>query len=362
MESVILPSQKNGGLASSLLEHPRMESEIVSDTNEEKLRYLQQQIDEMKGREEVKDSQLQSKIVELKSLEMQLVAARSLAADKESLYEASKVTIVTLKQQIAEAHPELDRTRDKIKELERNLNAQLLLKVEQDTVVSGLRRDLKATMDAKTESTKQLLSDLQDFKKRAAVQIAGMSDELAALQSSLEDKLSLIKRLQTEAQTNERNHALRTAMLATTEAQLKALQSELLVKEETAREAVARSDILQNRLLGTEERFSDRQKAVEEKLRLVEKALSDSERAHTREIEQLREEHEAVLANVRKDYSKKSSLARQLLSDREEEVNALTLKLGELQAEIKSGAPTERRIFELAELQAKREAIHGQHR
>lgn len=47
--------------------------------------------------------------------------------------------------------------------------------------------------------------------------------------------------------------------------------------------------------------------------------------------------------------------------EREEEVRILTAKVASLTEEISSGAPTERRIFELAQTQARREATHGLH-
>ena len=64
---------------------------------------------------------------------------------------------------------------------------------------------------------------------------------------------------------------------------------------------------------------------------------------------------------IKKENTRKSSLARTLLTEREEENNFLKAKNEELVSEIKSGAPSERRIFELAEVQAKREAVHGLH-
>lgn len=71
--------------------------------------------------------------------------------------------------------------------------------------------------------------------------------------------------------------------------------------------------------------------------------------------------HDERIDTIKKENSKKSSLARTLLTEREEENNFLKAKNEELVSEIKSGAPSERRIFELAEVQAKREAVHGLH-
>lgn len=49
------------------------------------------------------------------------------------------------------------------------------------------------------------------------------------------------------------------------------------------------------------------------------------------------------------------------MNEKEEEARLLSCKVAELQAEINSGAPTERKIFELASMQAKREASLSLH-
>ena len=64
---------------------------------------------------------------------------------------------------------------------------------------------------------------------------------------------------------------------------------------------------------------------------------------------------------MKRENFKKSSLARTLLTEREEENAFLRTKNEELANEVQSGAPSDRRFFELAEIQAKREAVHGQH-
>ena len=71
--------------------------------------------------------------------------------------------------------------------------------------------------------------------------------------------------------------------------------------------------------------------------------------------------HEIAIDNLKKDYAKKSALARTLMSEKEEEARVLSSKVNELQTEINSGAPSERRIFELASIQAKREATHNRY-
>jgi hypothetical protein len=62
------------------------------------------------------------------------------------------------------------------------------------------------------------------------------------------------------AQTSERNHAMRTAMLATCEAQLETLQQELRDKDATSHEAIERVTSLQASLAAAEARLAERVK------------------------------------------------------------------------------------------------------
>ena len=78
-------------------------------------------------------------------------------------------------------------------------------------------------------------------------------------------------------------------------------------------------------------------------------------------VRALEKSHEESVEAIKRDHAKKSAMARTLLSEKEEEVRTLSAKVAELHEEISSGAPTERKIFELALSQAKRENLHGVH-
>jgi hypothetical protein len=92
---------------------------------------------------------------------------------------------------------------------------------------------------------------------------------------------------------------------------------------------------------------------------------AQSEIAHSQalaEIDGLKHEHEAAMETLRKEFSKRSTTARVILNEREETIRQLTLKINQLEEEIFSGAPSERKIFELAQAQAKRESIRSFHK
>ena len=195
-----------------------------------------------------------------------------------------------------------------------------------------------------------------------------MDQQINLLQSSIDEKNTLITRLRAESQAADRNVAVKTNMLTTAEIQAQALNKEIIdLKNE-----IIQKDKSQKLAV-------ERVIVVEEKLKITEMELVNSIEANRvmcesnelKEIETIKN-HEIIIADIKAKYdekmdtikkenTRKSSLARTLLTEREEENNFLKAKNEELVSEIKSGAPSERRIFELAEVQAKREAVHGLH-
>jgi hypothetical protein len=154
---------------------------------------------------------------------------------------------------------------------------------------------------------------------------------------------------------------MRTAMLATCEAQLETMGAEMKNKEETNREAIERVTSLQVQLAACEARLAERVQeaaataaALEERIRAVE----EDREVSLRSLEKI---HAEAVDSIKRDHAKKSGMARTLLSEREEEVRVLTARNAEMLEEIKSGAPTERKIFELATTQARRDNLHGTH-
>ena len=103
-------------------------------------------------------------------------------------------------------------------------------------------------------------------------------------------------------------------------------------------------------------------KEVEDKLAVTEAKIELLSAQARAEIDGLNAEHANALDALRRDYNKKSNTARVLLSEREDSLRILSQRITELEQEILSGAPSERKIFELASSQAKREATHGLHK
>ena len=66
------------------------------------------------------------------------------------------------------------------------------------------------------------------------------------------------------------------------------------------------------------------------------------------EHRKIREAHEEEVANLKREFHKKSALAREMISDKETMVNTLTARVEELESEIATGGHSERKIMELA--------------
>ena len=237
----------------------------------------------------------------------------------------------------------------------------ITIKAEQEALLNSLRKDMKALLDSREEALKRV-QELEENKIKSEVQlnkVVTLTEQVELLQSTIDDKQSLITRLRSEAQTNEKNHAMRTALLATAEAQLEALKAEMLAKEDTVKEAVERVTVLQARVAGAETRLEERVKESNSRIESLEKERDDEKQKYNDTIQSTKKQYEQENEAIKKDFAKKSALARTLMSEKEEEARVLSLKVSELKAEISSGAPSERRIFELAQVQAKRDASYS---
>jgi chromosome segregation ATPase len=253
--------------------------------------------------------------------------------------------------------------KEKLREADRQAASLTATTREQDVALVALRKETKSCSDSREEALKHLqaLEDYPIMTEGQLMKMAGQAEQLNALTSELEDKSSLITRLRSEAQANERNHAMRTAMLATCEAQVESLRSELTAKEVTVQEALGRMHVLQTRLASTEAKYEEKIRDAEEISLSSQTALQEQRQDLDKALSAAKLQWEESLEAAKKDFAKKSNLARTLLSERDDENKILSAKVQELQQEIFSGAPSERKIFELAQVQARRENLHGVH-
>lgn len=143
---------------------------------------------------------------------------------------------------------------------------------------------------------------------------------------------------------------------------MEALKLECVAKDAATKEAVERVSQLQIALAASEARLEERVAEFNEFERQSKARAHEVQLAHEKDLRDMRVQAEEAAEAVKRDHAKKSAMARTLLSEREEEVRLLSARVAEQHEEISSGAPSDRKIFELAQSQARREATHGIHR
>ena len=89
-----------------------------------------------------------------------------------------------------------------------------------------------------------------------------------------------------------------------------------------------------------EERLTEKAQLEKEMWKKAEDALT--------EHRQLREGHEEEVNQLKKEFHKKSALAREMMTEKENQVQHLTTRVEELESEISTGGHSERKIMELA--------------
>lgn len=338
--------------------------ENLNGVNEEKLLYMQMQMNVAKNRDDAREkelAQLKKKYEELKSHASQVEAT---CGQFEAREVENRKLIDSLTRRVAELEPELKKAQKTVSEYERHAGVAVMLKAEQEGLMSGLRKDLKAALDAKELMAAKLAESEAARSKlqTVATQLTGVSEQLGEAQTSLEEKQAIIRRMTAEAQASAAQHAVRTAMLATCEEQLEAAKRDVAVLEQTLQQRNAAIEEMEQRLSRLQLEASQASADFSDRIRVLEAKAELTAAHHSAEIEGLRQEHAAEMEAVKKDFSKKSTTARVILGEREDTIRSLSQRVKELEEEIISGAPSERKIFELAQAQAKREATHGLHK
>lgn len=123
---------------------------------EEKVMYLQLQLNNVKGREE---SANHDGIVIKKELEKM----REMIQEREEVIAQRKELIEALQNKLFESENSTVLLRQKIAEVERNLSASQLLKDEKEGLLVALRRDVRALTEGKELAAKRM-QELEEFK------------------------------------------------------------------------------------------------------------------------------------------------------------------------------------------------------
>lgn len=357
-------------LENVIIEKAKLTDQLQKDldamrlASEERVVHFQLQLNQCKKAEESKSMDLQAARSEIEKLSSKISSLSIVKEEKETLLESNKEMIVALQARLMEIEPEVVQLRDKVKDHERRYSALQLLKVEQDKVVANAQGDFKAML-AEKDSLQQRIKDLDEARMKAegqALKLSSLNEEMNQLKEEIEEKSAIIIRLRSEAQTSERNHAMRTAMLATCEAQLEALQKEMEGKDGTIVEALERVSSLQIQMSSLQARMEERTQESVVQIEGLNQELQREREMHSVLLKAKEQERLDALETTKKEFGKKAAMARQLLAEREEEVRVLSTKVKQMQEEIASGAPTDRKLLEFAQAQSRRDTMNGVHR
>uniref|UniRef100_A0A7S2WUX2 GRIP domain-containing protein n=1 Tax=Rhizochromulina marina TaxID=1034831 RepID=A0A7S2WUX2_9STRA len=285
-------------------------------------------------------------------LQMQVKSSK----DAEARLQAAETEARTVKQAYDELQNTYQASLDKVAEGEANAGASAALVLEKEGLVATLRgevSDLKVQL-RKVGGGSGGLSE--EEARQQAQDMARLREERDQVSQEIGSKDALVKRLRQEAEAAEQLHATRTALIATRDAQIAQLtvRIEALEGERSKQEEMLGAE--RRAVAEVQERHAAELAAVRQEVAtLQDEAAKETEEAASLAATKLRE-HEDETNRLREDFSKKSTLARQLIAEKDDALQRLTQEAEELRSEVESGGHSERKIMELAQAQASREA------
>lgn len=131
---------------------------------EEKVMYLQLQINNVKGREE----QMNNDSITLKK---EAEKMKEMISERELIIAQRKELIEKLQNKLFENESDIGSFRQRIQEADKNLTAAKLLKDEKDALLSSVRKDMRALFDSKEQAVLRV-QELEEYKlKRESIEV-----------------------------------------------------------------------------------------------------------------------------------------------------------------------------------------------
>ena len=314
----------------------------------------------------------------VKKLEGDLARFEKMKTDMEALSEKNARMMVELEEkELAEVNQkemlhflqnrlnEIDSEHANLLEEKKGFSSQLsshqVLKAEQEALLSSLRESLQQALEnnSQLEAEVVLLRVFKEKNTDKTEAFNSLSEESDELRDKIAELQALNTRLRQEAEKSSQNHAMRTAILASTEGELEQAREEIKSKEEEFAKALKHAESLAAEVKQREDDFNKTKANLEAEIAGNGKDQEQLRRECEERVRKIQEERGLELELAQKEFSKKSGMARQLLQEKEEDIRLLNEKIEVLSAEIRSGAPSERKIFEIAQSQAKREHLHS---
>lgn len=247
-----------------------------------------------------------------------------------------------------EKERELERVKLERHGLAQQLRALETTRFELETSVAALESALR--------DEQARVAELEAIASQQTTEIGNLSVDLAETKKALSDRMGLATRLQTENMGIAAKQAEQAALIenalkdaAASRAKTEAMAAEL----HDANAAMTRATQLKDETVAA-------MRAMERDVAAQTLALED---AQARMAAQCRADVDAERAACKREIERieaeskhKSKLALQAVLEKEAEIARLSTRLAELEEDVRSGDADHRKIFEVAQLQAKREA------
>ena len=130
--------EENLRLKNEDLNASRLEVESLESQTEEKVLYLQLQLNASRAKDE-------QSATEVSSLKKEVGSMRAVIAERDAIVAQKKEMVELLQNKLFEAEEEATAFREKLAETDKNLNATRLLKDEKESLLTALRKVLKVT-------------------------------------------------------------------------------------------------------------------------------------------------------------------------------------------------------------------------
>lgn len=349
----------------------------ASDAAKSKMETLETELEEKKKqivRMSTSQTSMTSELMELQKQVPNLRKDLAMAADSLEAH-ATKVEeyerrYFESEKEVAKLKTQLDEMRDKHHE-----NFEMLRK-EKEGELERVHAERRTLMTAKTElcqekeklqgrckTLERKLETAHEHEeglglslREMTLQVDNLSLDLAETKKSLSDRMALATRLQTENMSMAGKLAEQVALIES--ALRDAANSKIAQQEMETQVQAAKAEM---------ERIKKSESAVKQDLENVQREVLEQEANFQREREKAQLALQAAVENEKHTFRReldrveaeskhKSKLALQAVLKKEKEIARLSARLTEVEEDVRSGGADNRKILELAQLQAKREA------
>jgi centromeric protein E len=298
---------------------------------------------------EVATKEKLAKKVETQKQLVDETTSRSESAE-ETFRDNLKSATSALKTELQKTKLERDTKSNHVEELTGKLGAL-------STNLNSMAEDVKTKEEAVAQAKKQKVK-----LDSSETEMENMRREMNKLKLELTKTTQLANRLQNEKEASEQNHGQRTAMMGMLENQLAEVNEKNA--EANANLEAALYDLSQKdeSLTTLEQDLKDAQAALalaEKEKKESSESILQAQKGASKRSTMMTESLQRELQQLQQSTARKSAAAQKLIQEREAECAELRAQSKRLLQEVDKGSLSDRKIFELAEMQSNRESAQS---